>query len=370
MDVKPQQANFIIEYDKFQNKKAVFQMWQDVFADPERFAQYYFKEWYGKNQVLLAWKENQLAGMLHLNPYIFHVGGETVNIDYIVGVATKPAYRRQGIMRQLLCHALWDMAREEKPFTFLMPANKAYYEPFGFRFIYDTCTIEYEPLNKQEENGKYQIAGLTDCRVKELAEISNRILKEQYQVFPLRTMDYIRRLQKELNSQDGDIIVLQKNQNIVGYFSYTREDGSIWIDQLVTKEPVSECIACIRNYLKEDRLKITLSQKLINTQEAKPAIMARILRADKLFPMLKTTKDVDMVIEIKDPILSQNNGIFHWKAKPDNGKGVFERCNQEPDISITIEALTQCIFGYRGKNQSDISALIQPLEKIFIQEVV
>ena len=42
-------------YDDKSHRDLIFQMYQDVFKDPEKFAEYYFDVIYPKNQVLMAW---------------------------------------------------------------------------------------------------------------------------------------------------------------------------------------------------------------------------------------------------------------------------------------------------------------------------
>ena len=75
----------------------VRQMWDEIFDDPEEFADYYFTEICKQNKILLAYKGDVLAGMIHLNPYEMQVEGKKELCYYIVGVAVKPEYREQGI---------------------------------------------------------------------------------------------------------------------------------------------------------------------------------------------------------------------------------------------------------------------------------
>ena len=43
-----------IVYQKNKDKQPVYDMYQEIFEDPEPFAQYYFEEIYATNQVILA----------------------------------------------------------------------------------------------------------------------------------------------------------------------------------------------------------------------------------------------------------------------------------------------------------------------------
>lgn len=126
-----------IVYQKNKDKQPVYDMYQEIFEDPEPFAQYYFEEIYATNQVILAEEDNKILGMIHLNPYHIRAGKKTYTLNYIVAVAVWKEYRRRGIMAEMLKKCLNDMHEQQQPFTYLMPANKAYYEPFQFRFVMD-----------------------------------------------------------------------------------------------------------------------------------------------------------------------------------------------------------------------------------------
>ncbi len=47
--------------------------------------------------------------MLHLNPYELAVNGSRKDVNYIVAVATRKAYRKRGFMAGMLKQALNDM---------------------------------------------------------------------------------------------------------------------------------------------------------------------------------------------------------------------------------------------------------------------
>lgn len=68
----------------------VRQMWDEIFDDPEEFADYYFTEICKQNKILLAYKGDVLAGMIHLNPYEMQVEGkkETVLLHSRSGCET------------------------------------------------------------------------------------------------------------------------------------------------------------------------------------------------------------------------------------------------------------------------------------------
>ena len=104
----------ILSYDtkKEEEKNQIFAIYQEIFQDPELFAQYYFDMVYPDNRVLMAKKEGDLCAMVHLNPYSVMLCNEKIDVCYVVAVATKKEMRRQGLMAALLNQSFQDMYEE------------------------------------------------------------------------------------------------------------------------------------------------------------------------------------------------------------------------------------------------------------------
>lgn len=125
----------------------------------------------------------EICAMLHLNPYRMWIATQSVMLHYIVAVATALPYRRQGCMRMLLQQAFRWMYQQEEPFTYLMPANTLYYEPFGFRVIYDQTPVSF-PAD---------------------IEKANQQAKEQFDVVTLRDENYLRFLEAEPKIEESAV---------------------------------------------------------------------------------------------------------------------------------------------------------------------
>lgn len=114
--------------DKKREEESLRRLWRECFRDPLSYEDFYFTHVYRKNTVYTI----KGKGMLHLNPYFCMVEGREITLHYIVGVATRESERRKGVMRKLLEQALTDLHGDREPFTYLMPADVRYYQPFDF----------------------------------------------------------------------------------------------------------------------------------------------------------------------------------------------------------------------------------------------
>lgn len=151
-------------------------LWGYCFEKPgDPFFQWYFKNVYTPETVLVGEEKGQIACDLHRRPYTLNIRGERFDVDYIVGVATHPAARGRGFASDLLRGEFHMAAKEGKPFVILMPSAASYYLPMGFGFY---CH-QWERKASPEELGRIGKKALS-CRTissvnewKELSAIYN-----------------------------------------------------------------------------------------------------------------------------------------------------------------------------------------------------
>ena len=142
---------------KLLEKEKTISLYKEAFPeDCDEYVRYYY-DWKGSENEILILKQDlapvnpAICAMLHLNPYQMWISTQNRPLHYIVAVATAEPYRRQGYMRILMQQAFSWLYQQEEPFTYLMPANPAYYQSFGFRVIYDQTPVTF-PDNVEEAN--------------------------------------------------------------------------------------------------------------------------------------------------------------------------------------------------------------------------
>lgn len=237
----PDRNEITMEYGK-SNMDAIREMWDEIFADPKEFADYYFEEICRSNKILTAYYGKTVVGMLHLNPYRVSVFDETRTCYYIVGVAVKEDMRRQGIMRAMMEKVLEDMKNEGCLFAFLMPERKEYYQGMGFETVYSTRMLEYDITEiavkktfseEEESNTGLNCRMLSSYDSKELdnlAEGINNLLAEIYDIYAIRDRGYLASMVKEHICQNGDVCVMY-GENLAGLFSYDIHDTVMYVER-------------------------------------------------------------------------------------------------------------------------------------------
>lgn len=345
------------------------ELWEEAFPDDSQsFVDYYFLEKLKDNRILARIEDGQIAAMLHRNPCQINVRGQRQNCDYIVGVATRQDKRHRGYMRQLLVQMFQDMAEEQMPFCFLMPADPAIYQPFDFVYIFDQPQwqlkpdadgLERRPMLpwKNSFGGRRYLA--------EIAAWMNRWLDIRYQVYGVRDEAYMSRLLKELASEAGTFDILYDGGTMVGIHSEWGLRG------------------------REQRMLLCEPRYYMECAPAKPSIMARIVDLQQFVRVIGLTgeaaarqKEVTIVLEVRDSLVPENAGLWNWYLSQETsyleavdsaeaGMEAADLAVRAGRLSLSISELTAWLFGYRVPEAAGPYAeIVKPLQGVFLDEVV
>lgn len=318
-------------------------LWREVFdEDTERFTDYYFAQKAPKNRGLVLEEKGEIRSMLYLTPERMRMGNCERDSAYIVGVATKRECRRRGYMAALLKAAFELLHAEKMPFVFLMPASPDIYRPFGFTWIYDRPV--WEPASLRRE--RLIRLGMQD--IERMTEFAQDFLQKEKNVYVCRDRAYYRQQMEELAAQEGYILGYEgPDHRLQGLCMYTREEG---------REEILEVLAG-----QEEAAFVSRKAK------KEPSIMARIIHAEQMLSAMTSKKPVAFSMEITDPLIPENNGVFFCDV---SGSGTaVKRCRRVPDVKTDITALTAVLFGYQ-EPESEIFHEIRPFSPVWINEIV
>lgn len=274
-------------------------LWEEVFIeDSKAFTDYYYNVKAPANTTFICrhLPTGQIVSMVHLTPYEMTIRGQSVPTYYIVGVATKKDHRHKGLMSTLLKKAFDYASRRHCPFVFLMPANPAIYEPFGFSYIYSRPRYTIPELLSQKEvyinsfpAGEIRIRVLekeaSPKMLNALADFASQALSAQYDYYLTRTPSYYRTLLLELYAQNGCIYTFTLHNRLEGYFLYAEEEKSPFIQELL----FSKKLYSFQNSIMSTAFPHALP-------ESKPIIMAK-----NLFPVSASLPEISAASLIPSP---------------------------------------------------------------------
>lgn len=335
----------MLKYLDNKEKKDTKKIWGKIFKeDTNSFLDYYYSYKNKDNKILCKFVNDNIVSMLHLNPYKMFINGYMYNSYYIVAVATLKEHRKKGYMAELLNKSLNDMYKDKIPFTFLRPAKEEIYLPFDFTYIYNHNFLTI--------NNNFKEIEIIEKDYEKIANFTNNFLKEKYNVFCIRSLDYIKILHQEVKSENGNIVMLFDNDNFIGYYVYWGFNEKI-----------------IRGVFLEDKYTVI--------KETKPLVMARIINLYELFKNILSKEDISICLNIKDNIIKENNGIFKINITKETSS--IEKLISPLDntLSLNINDLTSILFGYKNINQFtknkcilDKFSKIHLLNRVFIDEEV
>ena len=204
-------------------------LWEQVFTeDTAAFLDYYYREKIMDAHIhVLKDESGSMISMVHANPYDVMVHGVRRSTYYMVGVATAQPYRHRGCMAFLLQKAILQAKREGCPFVFLMPADAAIYEPFGFRYGGTISVWERSAALKARmtqnrmhapsyvqaaEWDHVRLSAYTEADAAALAAYAGKTLAERYDTYCVHDEAYFGRLSRELASENGGIYLLWKRE--------------------------------------------------------------------------------------------------------------------------------------------------------------
>lgn len=355
-------SNIVVE----QKTEEARELWKECFGDSESYLNYYFSEKTKDNEMITLYEEKELVSMVHLNPYKVSLMGQESMLHYIVGVATKESYRKQGKMRTLLLESFSKMYKKKEWFTFLMPASYAIYEPFDFQTIYTQKRLK--------GNRKKQFVIDDRCQMKKWDELSceeqemavtyvNQKLEKQCSLYTVRSVSYYDRLAKEMKAAGGDVLVFFMNQT-AGIIPYMYEDGKVEVTECVLEYKYNASIMSLffSKFRLTDQIQFLETafldmETVIGFMERyevfeKGIIMARIIHFQELMKQFRSKEEKQIVIGVTDELIPENNQVFELIISNHQCDVVVSK--KEPVVTKSIAQWTNLLLGSQTSYLNEI----------------
>ncbi len=223
---------FLLKKGYVTEKADTRELYEEVFPeDGKAFTDYYYSHKIRNNKVLTKCVDGNVVSMLHMNPYSLCINGSRADCYYLVAVATKKAYRRRGYMRELMEQAFEIARREDVPYLYLMPADPAIYEPFGFQFLTEptrqqpqTDPDEWQAWRDSQKNAVWidRSGGtFTEELAKEMTGFATEWLSARYDIYTCPSEAYYQDLLEQAMSENGGLCVRYDGSGkMAGFFFY------------------------------------------------------------------------------------------------------------------------------------------------------
>lgn len=342
-----------------QDKNMVESLWAYCFEPREHpFFQWYFANFYKPENVLLGFREGEMACLTHLNPYTLCLRGKDIPTSYIVGLATHPAARRGGMGGAILKAALIEMKRRGHYINILMPSKAGFYQHYGYE-LYCHQWKETMPLDAlrplADRTLRYGFVNSTD-QWKYLAPV--------YEAYTRGLSGYAQRDEASWRSHieaqlaEGNIAVAFDGDTPVGYAFYQLGEPTI-----VSGEFVYSTIRgkkALLGYMYNHRSQGDTLQWNEGIQdqgyrfypdgkqghETMPFMTGRIVDVKGALEQIPYPAGAEgtLIFKADDPLASWNTGIFTLTVTDGSGT-VKETPQSKPMVTMPIGTLALLLFG-------------------------
>lgn len=284
-------------------------LWERSFADPRAFIDLYFREKYRKERNEVIVRDGRVVSALQKLPYPMTYGGRMLPASYISGACTDEAYRRRGLMGELLHQTHRAMQNENAAFSFLIPATAdlaAYYAKFGytpcFRFGWKTVAA-----------GALDGSLLVDVVDQKGTEEVMPYLRDKMQERPMCVQHPLSDLRAVVDDMRmaGDTMWEARRGELTVAVAICRAeaDGVLLRECVYDDEAVREgLIAAIAAHYGRTEVDVLDTTGTVGDYFG----MARIINAEAMLTAYAALHpELDTAMNVTDDLLTENNGCYH-----------------------------------------------------------
>lgn len=169
------------------------EIWKETFGDSTRYIDLIYDNYYSPEFCRAIYREGNIASALTGIPYLFGTRDSGKNLKglYLCGLATRPEFRRRGLMESLLEEVERQASLKGADFTFLIPADnhlREYYARLGYHSIMNRGGLKIDRGHEIYENRIFAY-DKTDSRKFSILAKEGKI--------PSRLIDFIIEREKE-----------------------------------------------------------------------------------------------------------------------------------------------------------------------------
>ena len=371
------------------DRKSIEALWAYCFEKPdEPFFQWYFSRVCQMDDVVVAEENQHIAADLHLRPYTLNLRGNSMPVDYMVGVATHPAARGRGIASKLLKNAFRISRSRGKSAVILMPSDASFYMPLGCSFY----------VQQWERSAAPEWLARIGEKPEKAMTVSSpdewHILASVYEKFTEKRNGFTQRDEKtwrtfiEGQLNEGYIAVTGDETGPTGYLCYGIDGRRLIanemayasdrgrrglyafmaghrgsIDRCTWYEPLDDCSF----YYWPNGAEHTYIEN-----RTFPFMMARITDPVGVIDGLPCEKQIhgEYSFHLVDPVLSENNGIYMVRAEDGEihalQDDIFYKLRlhiedtsgidlgnhiPEPSFCMNVNTLAELVFGTSDFNE-------------------
>ncbi len=326
-------------------KDAILNIWKECFNDSDQYVDMFFSTIYSDADALTIEHDGAVVSSMLLQRYAMNFHGVTCSISYICGAATRPGWRGQGFMGELVRRAVRESFERGDLMCALIPASPSlykYYGKFGFSPVFYVDIEHYTSVHDFRHEGGYTL--VPDLSQQKVYDFFDEMMRRRPCAVQHSRRQYDQILMDNsacggsataIADSDGRIVAigfavpLDGEPTVMDVLASSADAEEALLDE-IHKEYAGDSLTVYGYYGSRDyNLSPRGMGRIVNMYEC-AEILARA------YPKLS------MAIRIHDDIIRENNHIYII----DGGRAVInDGYGGRLDYDIDMEVFTSLVFG-------------------------
>lgn len=369
-EVKRTEELFSVSFDSsYNNEETPMELYQKYISAPESREQEHCLERFAAFED----DDKTMMSCFIVQPFEIRFDGHKEKMTGIGGVATLPQYRKRGGIRACFSTSLPYMYEQGAAFSYLYPFSTSYYRKFG----YEICCKRHSYRIALSHIPAYLISGachLLEQHTKTDAmrdiPLIYRSWLEKYNMM-VEDMDYDYRFIETANPFKDQVftyVYRSKKGEALGFMTFkcdiSPEHRSIECSRFfyINKEGLQGLLTLAKSFAADYRhISFSLPEDMPLEQvmpewsmgavscNSIPGGMVRVINVEKVLQDARYIGNGELSIEISDPFISQNSGVFTVTFR-DGKCEEIAKGKEAPDIALPISAFSALITGGHDTN--------------------
>ncbi|TMN22412.1 GNAT family N-acetyltransferase [Lentibacillus cibarius] len=351
---------------------AIFALSQFAFQYTLSAEAFEHKKQEAERHIIWGWmSDDELAAKVHLIPLSCYINGKPFAMGGVSSVATWPEYRRQGLVRKLLHHALTYMRQNGQTLSFLHPFSYAFYRKYGWEHAFSQKQYSL-PVTSLKR--KWDTTGCVR-RIDWDIHLLHDIYTEYAKCFN-GTLVRDAKWWEERVLQDNwhKAVAYSADGTAEGYILYKATDKKLIVHEMVyntlnarmlllqfiaNHDSMAETVEMI--VPENDNLALLLDEPSFE-QKISPYFMARIIDVSaflKHYPF-QQGRQVSIALHIDDEFLPENDGVYQLRQTGSeiNVTRLQSDTQSQKAIYCNVQYLTSMMLGFKRPNELYDAGLI------------
>lgn len=310
------------------------------------------------DKTFVSYVDDQPVAKVAVLPMTMNVRGVVMPMGGISGVASMPAGRRSGHVRELMNHSITVMREDEQPVSALYPFRESFYERFGYTGWPAARWVEVDPANL---GAILRVPKAGTVRQRELTEAFDDwtafVDERQASIHGFSNYGPARRQEWREPGQywattvhEGDRMTGAMIYKITDNLSLMLVTSMLW-STLDAQYQLIDFVARHVDHIRKARICVPPGDQpelwltdakmivLSDVPESWNGPMARIVSLDGISGIEVGTGEI--AVQVTDPQAPWNEGV--WTLRGANGTLEVVR-GGTPQVELTIQALSALVF--------------------------